>query len=96
MTNPSDPVDDELLRRARRRVKLRSGLMTHALIYVLVNLGLTAIDLATGGPYRHLGAWLGWGLGLSMHGIVTLMALSGEGWRQRMLQREIERLRLQR
>lgn len=93
MTNPSNPADDELLRRARRRVQLRLGFMTHALIYVLVNLGLAAINLATGGPQWHLGALFGWGLGLAIHGIVTLIALGGEGWRQRMLEREVERLR---
>lgn len=93
MTSPSNPAEHETLRRARRRVKLRIGLMTHALIYVLVNFGLAAINLATGGAKWHLGALFGWGLGLAIHGIVTLVALGGEGWRQRLLEREIERLR---
>ena len=59
-------------------------------------LGLAAINLTTGGPNWHLGALFGWGLGLAIHGIVTLIALGGEGWRQRMLEREVERLRQQR
>ena len=36
---------------------------------------------------------LGWGLGLAIHGIVTFIALRGEGYRDRMLADEVERVR---
>jgi hypothetical protein len=54
---------------------------------------LFAFNIAIGGPrWAHWPLW-GWGLGLAIHGIVTALALSGDGLRQRMLAGEVERLR---
>jgi hypothetical protein len=79
--------------RARRRVGMKLGFYTHALVYVLVNLGLFAISSVSGRGNWHVWPLLGWGVGLAIHGIVTLISLRGEGMRERMLEREIERLR---
>jgi len=79
--------------RARRRVGMKLGFYTHAVVYVLVNLGLFAISSVSGRGNWHVWPLLGWGLGLAIHGIVTFISLSGEGVRERMLEREIERLR---
>ena len=84
---------NELEARARRRVRRKLGFAIHALVYVLVNLGLFAINATTGEPYWARFPLMGWGLGLAIHGIVTLIALQGEGLRRGMLEREIERLR---
>lgn len=87
--------DDPLLHRARRRVAMKTGLFIHALVFTLVNLGLFTLDQAIGGrSWSHFPLW-GWGLGLAIHGIVTLVKLSGEGWRERMLAAEVARLRSQ-
>ena len=93
MNTPVTPSDTDLRRRARRRVGLRNSLGFHALVFVLVNLGLWAINAFGGGPRWHFWPLFGWGLGLAIHGIVTLLALHGEGWRERQLEREVERLR---
>jgi hypothetical protein len=93
VNDPTPARQDDLQRRARRRVDTRIAFMTHALVYVLVNLGLAALNLVQGGPRWHLGPLFGWGLGLAIHGIVTLIALRGDGVRERLLEREIERLR---
>lgn len=62
-------------------------------MFVLVNLGLFALNTATGGArWSHVPLW-GWGLGLAIHGIVTVISLRGEGVRERMLQAEIARLK---
>ncbi len=87
------PPDDELLRRARRRVGAKMGFAIHALVFVLVNLGLAAINLWKGGYPWHLWPLGWWGLGLSIHGLATLFALRGEGLRDRLVAREVERLR---
>jgi hypothetical protein len=79
--------------RARRRVGMKLGFYTHAVVYVVVNLGLFAISSVSGRGNWHVWPLLGWGLGLAIHGIVTFISLSGEGVRERMLEREIERLR---
>lgn len=86
--------DDRLLeRRARRRVGMKMGFYIHALVFVLVNLGLFALNRYTGGERWAIFPLLGWGLGLAIHGIVTFISLQGEGLRDRMLRSEMERLR---
>jgi hypothetical protein len=87
--------DDELLQRARRRVKLKTGFYIHLSVYVLVNLGLAAINLIGGGRSWHLWPLAGWGLGLAIHGLVTFASLRGEGLQQRMLEQELQRLKRQ-
>ena len=87
--------DDLLLRRARRRVALKTGFFIHALVFTLVNLGLFTLNQAIGGrPWAHFPLW-GWGLGLAIHGTVTFVKLTGDGWRDRMLMAEVARLRSQ-
>ena len=84
---------DDIETRARRRVGIKLGFYTHAVVFVLVNLGLFALNTATGGArWSHFPLW-GWGLGLAIHGIVTFISLRGEGVRERMLQDEIARLK---
>ena len=86
-------TEEEILRRAKHRVGLKTGFMTHALAYLLVNLGLAALNLYTGGERWHYFPLFGWGLGLAIHGIVTWIALRGEGYRERMLANEVARVR---
>ena len=78
--------------RARRRVGIKLGFYTHALVFVLVNLGLFAVNAATGGHRWSHFPLLGWGLGLAIHGVVSFLSLQGQGVRERMLSAEIERL----
>jgi len=83
----------DLERRARRRVGMKIGFFTHALVYVLVNAGLFAFNNAIGGYRWSVWPLMGWGLGLTIHGIVTFISLNSDGWRQRMLDSEMEKLR---
>jgi 2TM domain len=85
--------DEELRARAERRVKTKIGFQIHALVFVLVNLGLFGINLAAGGHRWHGWPLFGWGIGLAVHGIVTWLSLRGEGYRERLLAAEIERLK---
>ncbi|MCU0964704.1 MAG: 2TM domain-containing protein [Burkholderiaceae bacterium] len=89
----SELTEQDLQRRARRRVKQKMGFTIHATVYLLVNLGLAAIDFASGGKAWHLWPLAGWGLGLTIHGFVTFASLNGDGLRERMLDDEVERLR---
>ena len=84
-----DPIE----RQARRRVGMKMGLYIHALVFVLVNVGMFALNLAIGGTrWAHFPAY-GWAVGLAIHGIVVFVGLRGQGLRETLLQREIERLR---
>ena len=64
-------------------------------MFVLVNAGLYAINALTGEPHWARFPLFGWGLGLAIHALVTVIALQGDGLRRSMLQREIETLRRQ-
>jgi len=85
--------DAELRQLAQRRVNQKMGFTIHATVYVLVNLGLAAINVAIGGKAWHLWPLAGWGLGLAIHGFVTFASLNGEGLRERLLEQELQRLK---
>lgn len=89
----SDRPDDDIEARARRRVGIKLGFYIHAFVFGLVNLGLFALNAATGGARWHVWPLWGWGLGLAIHGLVTVLSLQGEGVRKRMVAAEAEKLR---
>jgi hypothetical protein len=92
-TRDSTP-DRDLRRLAKRRVDLKMGFFTHLLVYVCVNTGLFFIDRMGGGVGWSLFPLLGWGLGLAIHGLVTWIQLAGgDGWRSRMVEQEMQRLK---
>ena len=79
-------------RLARKRAGAKLRWYVHASVYVLVNVLL--FSLASMGQHR----WsvfpaLGWGLGLAIHGLVTLLNLRGQGLRDHMVASEVQRLR---
>jgi 2TM domain len=86
-------TDDQLMHRARRRVGLKIGFAIHLMVYLVVNTGLFLLNLSRGGPAWHLAPLLGWGLGLAIHGLVTLFALRGDLLRERWVAEEAQRLR---
>ena len=78
---------------AHKRTAARIGWLIHAAVYLLANLAL-ALAGVVGGRHWAIYPFLGWGLGLLMHGaMVLLLAGPGTGLYQHLLQRE--RLRLQ-
>ena len=84
---------NSLEHRARRRVGMKIGFFVHALVFVLVNTGLYLLNEATGGVrWSQFPLW-GWGLGLGIHGVVTLLALSTDGLRERLLAQELQTLK---
>jgi 2TM domain len=86
-------TEDQLRKRAKRGVGLKFGWAIHALVYVLVNVGLYAINQYTGGARWSHFPMLGWGLGLAIHGVVVLVSLYGDGMREDMVNKEMDRLR---
>jgi hypothetical protein len=84
--------ESELQHLARKRVAMKTAFALHGLVYLAVNAGLVTLSLAHGGRW-HWGPLLGWGLGLAIHGAVTLLNLPGGELRQRMVDAEVQRLR---
>lgn len=82
----------DLYAQAADRVDRKIGLMTHAAIYVLVNLGLYLLAQQRDAHWN-LFPLLGWGVGLCFHALGTWLSLSRDGWRQRMVEAEAAKLR---
>ena len=89
--------NDDIDRLARRRAGAKLGWYAHAAVYVAVNLFLFAMSESGMGQRRwSIYPMLGWGLGLMLHGVAVFLLGSGSGLRERMVEKERERLRRQR
>lgn len=86
--------DRERYERAKRRVEILRGFYAHAIVFVLVNLGLALYNVATS-PDR---LWFvltvaGWGIGLVAHAAYVFGSgrFLGAGWQERKIREEMER-----
>lgn len=95
MTAPLTPEAIEKL--ARKRAGAKLGWYLHAVLYVVVNLIVFSMSRYGFGtrPWS-VYPLLGWGLGLALHGISVFILGTGSGLRERMVQKERERLLRQR
>jgi hypothetical protein len=93
-TMPLHP--DEIERLAHKRARAKLGWYIHATLYVLVNLFIFAIS-RYGFGHRPWSVFplIGWGVGLALHGISVFVLGANGGLRDRMVQRERERLQRQ-
>ncbi len=95
----STPLTPEAIDRlARKRAGAKLGWYIHATLYVLVNLFL--YFMSANGETMGRRPWsiypaMGWGLGLTLHGIAVFVLGTGSGLRERMVQKERERLQRQ-
>lgn len=77
----------------RKRVKDLKEFYVHALVYVLVNVGLFALDAFTPGVWWFFWPLLGWGVGLGVHGATVFGAGLGRGWEERKVREIMDRER---
>lgn len=96
-TSPVPNDDRDIDRIARRRAGAKLGWYLHVTIYVVVNLGLFLVSRYGFGtrPWSVF-PLLGWGLGVVLHGVATFVLGSGSGIRERLVDKERERLLRQR
>lgn len=92
MNTPLSP--EEIDRLARKRAGKKIGWYIHAFVYVVVNIGLALLSTFSGRYWAVFPA-LGWGLGLLIHGLVVFVTPPGNGFRERLVQQERERLQQQ-
>ncbi len=94
---PAPLTPEEIDRLARKRAAAKLGWYTHAAVYVAVNVFLFAISEFGFGQRRWtLFPLFGWGLGLALHGISVFVLGTGSGLRERMVEKERERLQRER
>jgi hypothetical protein len=85
--------DQEIDQLARRRAGAKMGWYIHAIVYVLVNTLIFAMSrYAFGQRPWSVFPLLGWGVGLVLHGVSVFLIGAGSPWRERLVQRERERL----
>lgn len=91
---PTPLSNDDIDRIARRRAGAKLGWYIHALVYLVVNLFLFALSAYALGERRwSVYPMLGWGLGLVLHGVAVFVLGSGSSLRERLIEKERERLR---
>ncbi len=93
MNNTTTP--DNIERLARRRAGAKLGWYIHAGVYIAVNLLLAMLSAMSDRHWAIFPA-LGWGLGLAIHGVVVFVTTGGGGLHEQLVQRERQRLNLQR
>ena len=91
-TNPHGPTETQR-RLARRRAAAKLGFLIHLVVFVIVNTGLVLLDaLALRRHGFSVFPLLGWGLGLTIHGLVVGFGAAGANLREKMEAAELERL----
>lgn len=84
---------DDIEQLARRRAGAKLGWYVHAAAFFVVNLVLFSLSrYGFGNRPWSVFPLLGWGLGLALHGISVFVLGTGSGLRERMVQKERERL----
>jgi hypothetical protein len=84
---------DDIEHLARRRAGAKLGWYVHAAAFTVVNLVLFGMSrYGFGNRPWSVFPLLGWGLGLALHGISVFVLGTGSGLRERMVQKERERL----
>ena len=67
----SQAPDREKFKRAMRRVDEIKGFYTHLAVFLAVIAGLVVVNLVTGGPWWVPWVFLGWGIGVLVHALMT-------------------------
>lgn len=80
---------------ARKRANAKLGWYMHASIYLVVNVFLLALSLWQGKAWAAF-PLLGWGLGLTIHGVSVWFAGAGSALRESLVARERQKLATQR
>jgi hypothetical protein len=83
---------DERYARARKRVEQLKGFYIHLAVYLVVNIGLFAINMITSpGTLWFYWAAIGWGIAVAIQGATVMFGPFGDDWTERKVQRIIDR-----
>jgi hypothetical protein len=90
---PDDRMNDPAYQRARKRVEELQGFYSHLAVYLLVNLGLFAINMVTNREHLwFFWPFIGWGIALLIHATFTFFqGPFSERWVDRKTQQLMEK-----
>ena len=86
--------EDTRYRRARERVEALKGFYVHIATYLIINLGLFLINLATdSGSLWFYWPLLGWGVGLAIHAffVFGVEGPLGRDWEEKKIRQLMDR-----
>ncbi len=86
--------EQERYERARRRVQIIKTFYIHALVYVVTNISLFALNMLTSpGTIWYYWATFGWGLGLFVHGasVIIFGGIFSPDWEERKIHKTMNR-----
>ncbi len=91
---PEKLTEEEIYRRARKRVEDKKSFLVHLIVYLVVNGGLVIIWLLTGHGYPWF-VWpvFGWGIGLVFHFLGVYFFDRETGWERSEIEKEAAKLR---
>lgn len=78
---------------AVRSVNKKMGFYVHLSVYLIVNGFFHILNLVQGEDYWAFWPAMGWGIGLFFHGVNTFGISSNSEWKNRQIEKEIERQR---
>lgn len=83
---------EEEYRQAKERVEELQGFYWNLASYIIINTFLTILDIRQDGVYNWA-YWplIGWGIGLTFHAINVFGIFNSSGWKNKMIQRELEK-----
>lgn len=86
--------NQETYLRAKKRVEAKIAFYLHLAVYIVVNLLLIIINLATSTGYLWF-KWplLGWGIAIGFHALMTFVFSGGSVIKEKMIEKEMERMR---
>lgn len=89
--------EQELYKKAQKRVKRKKGFYRHLKVYLMVNCFILFMGVIEGDPFQALPMPFLWGMGLLFH-YVNVFGLPGSGilseeWEDREIRKEMESLR---
>jgi hypothetical protein len=86
---------EQLYKRAHERVEALKGFYIHAAMFVMVNLGLFAINALTAGTWWFYWPLIGWSIALGIHALVLFLFQGtgpwGEEWEERKTREMMEK-----
>lgn len=78
---------------AKKAVEERLGFYVHLTAYILVNSYFIFLSVRNGGYFWAVWPMAGWGIGLVFHGVSVFGFFNNNAWKNKQIQREIEKRR---